>query len=208
MPARAVIFCCRSPERRIKVTVLTRAAIMCLTIALGLGAAERPGQWAGPYDPCDGHGELLKSGHMSLGVRFATSNPQLAAAFARAMSFWAGVLDMEWRTENSRKCALQVVDGDTGLFEPAQSARAQFPSSLSFQGNIAFNPGMTLPVSELFVTAVHEIGHLLGLQHSASAFSIMYFLYLDGPLCLDNADLSALAARHRLRPKFASCPSP
>ena len=70
---------------------------MCLTIAHGLVAAERPGQWARPYDPCDGHGELLKSGHMSLGVRFATLNPQLTAAFARAMSFWASVLDMEWR---------------------------------------------------------------------------------------------------------------
>ena len=174
---------------------------MCLSIVFGLGATERPGQWTGHYDPCDGHEELLKSGHMSLGVRFATLNPQLAAAFARAMSFWAGVLDMEWRTENSRKCAVQVVDGDTGLFEPTQSARAQFPSSPSFQGSIAFNPRMTPPESELFATAVHEIGHLLGLQHSANASSIMYFLYLDGPLCLDSADLSALAARHRLRPK-------
>jgi hypothetical protein len=56
-----------------------------------------------------------------------------------------------------------------------------------------------LPADELFVTAVHELGHLLGLQHSSNASSVMYFLALDGPVFLDSADLAALATRHRLR---------
>jgi hypothetical protein len=179
--------------------VRTRAAILCLTVAFGVSAGERPGDWTGHYYGCDGHAELSKPGHMSLGVRFATSKARVATAFARAMSFWADVLDMEWHTENGRECAIQVVDGHDGLFASAQSARAQFPTARSFQGWIAFNPRMTLPANELFTTAVHEIGHLLGLPHSANPSSVMYFLYLDGPVCLDSADVSALAARHKLR---------
>jgi hypothetical protein len=187
--------------------VKTRAAILCLTVAFGVCAGERPGDWTGDYNPCDGHAELSKPGHMSLGVRFATSKARVATAFARAMSFWADVLDMEWHTENGRECAVQVVDGHAGLFEPAQSARAQFPTAQSFQGWIAFNPRMTLPANELFTTAVHEIGHLLGLQHSPNPSSVMYFLHLDGPVCLDSADVSALAERHKLRTEASLCPA-
>jgi predicted Zn-dependent protease len=143
---------------------------------------------------------------MSLGVRFATAKAQVASAFARAMSFWADVIDMEWHTENGRECAVQVVDGHAGLFGFAESARAQFPMARSFQGWIAFNPRMTLPDNELFATAVHEIGHLLGLPHSANPSSVMYFLYLDGPVCLDSTDVSALAARHKLRTEASLCP--
>jgi len=124
------------------------------------------------------------------------------------MSFWAEVLDMEWHTESGRACAVQVVDGHAGLFASAQLARAQFPTARSFQGWIAFNPRMTLPANELFTTAVHEIGHLLGLPHSANPSSVMYFLYLDGPVCLDSADVSALAARHKLRTEASLCSGP
>jgi hypothetical protein len=136
---------------------------------------------------------------MNLGVRFATSNPSLTAEFARAMSFWASILEMNWHKEDSRACAIQVVDGDLGLFRAAEAARAQFPGTPAFQGWIAFNPSVSLPANELFLTAVHELGHLLGLPHSANASSVMYFLALDGPVFLDSADLGALAARHRLR---------
>jgi hypothetical protein len=186
--------------------VRTRATIFCLTVAFSVSAGERPGDWTDHYYACDGHTELSKPGHMNLGVRFATSKAPVATAFARAMSFWANVLDMEWHTENGRECAIQVVDGHAGLFASAQSARAQFPTARSFQGCIAFNPRMTLPANELFTTAVHEIGHLLGLPHSANPSSVMYFLYLDGPACLDSADISALAARHTLRPEAYLCP--
>ena len=193
--------------RGIKTCVTTRAAILCLTVAFAESAAERrSGDWSGDYHPCDGHTELFKPDHMSLGVRFATSKPRVATAFAHAMNFWADVLDMEWHTENGRECAIQVVDGHARLFDSAQSARAQFPTTRSFQGWIAFNPRMTLPANELFTTAVHEIGHLLGLPHSANPSSVMYFLYLDGPVCLDSADVSFLAVRHKLRAEAPLCP--
>ena len=176
-----------------------RVTVLCLAMAFTLRAGDRPGTWTGPYAPCDGHAEVLKREPMSLGVRFATSDPKLTAEFARAMTFWAGILDMNWHEEDSRACAIQVVDGDPGLFGPAEVARAQFPGTPEFQGWIAFNPKTSLPANELFLTAVHELGHLLGLPHSSNGSSVMYFLALDGPVFLDSADLAALAARHRLR---------
>jgi hypothetical protein len=176
-----------------------RAMMLCLVIAFTMRAGERPGAWTGPYSPCDGHAEVLKREPMNLGVRFSTSNPALKAEFARAMSFWASIVEMNWHEEDSRACAIQTVDGDPGLFRPGEVARAQFPGLPAYQGWIAFNPRVSLPANELFLTAVHELGHLLGLPHSSNASSVMYFLALDGPVFLDRADLAALAARHRLR---------
>jgi len=182
--------------------VRLRTVTLCLLFALALNAGERPGGWTGDYSPCDQHDDVLERGRMDVGVRFSTVNPGLAAGFVRAMNFWATIVDMGWHTENSRNCAIQVVDGRDDLFQPAESARAQFPGSPGFQGWIAFNPRMPLPASELFLTAVHEVGHLLGLPHSRNPSSIMYFLSLEGPVFLDASDLAALAARHKLRAGF------
>jgi hypothetical protein len=176
-----------------------RAMMLCLMMAFTMSAGERPGAWTGPYPPCDDHAEVLKREPMNLGVRFYNSNPELNAEFARAMSFWASILEMNWHEEDSRACAIEAIDGDPGLFRPGEVARAQFPGLPAYQGWIAFNPRVSLRADELFVTAVHELGHVLGLQHSSNASSVMYFLALDGPVFLDSDDLAALAARHRLR---------
>jgi hypothetical protein len=115
------------------------------------------------------------------------------------MSFWAGILEMNWHEEDSPACAIEAFDGDPTLFRPGEVARAQFPGLPGYQGWVAFNPRVSLPANELFLTAVHELGHLLGLPHSSNPSSVMYFLSLDGPVFLDSADLAALSARHRLR---------
>ena len=179
--------------------VLVRLILACGLAALAGMAAERSANWSGEYSPCDRHSELLKTAHLKLGVRFATANPRLAAEFARALDFWATVLDMEWRQDNSRNCAIQLVDGRPNLFIPGQVARAQLPDRSAFQGWIAFNPDAGLPADEMFFVAVHELGHLLGLPHNSNACSIMYYLEVDEPFVLNQDDLTALAARHKLR---------
>jgi predicted Zn-dependent protease len=137
---------------------------------------------------------------MDLGVRVATANALLAEQFRRAMSTWADILDLDWHEDNSANCSIQLVDGERELFQPsAVVARSQFPDRLYFQGWIAFNPAQTLSETELYRISVHEIGHMLGLQHSSNAMSVMYFLDLDGQEWLDPTDLAALAAHHKLR---------
>jgi len=162
-------------------------------------AVEQPGNWTGDYQPCDGHAQLLSHERMVLGVRFATSNRRLAKEFARALDWWSGILDMDWHEDDSLNCAIQLVNGGARLFKHGEAARAQFPGQPSFQGWIAFNAKVPLPGDRLFVTAVHELGHLLGLPHSANPNSVMYFLSPDGPVFLDGSDLAALTARHKLR---------
>jgi len=116
------------------------------------------------------------------------------------MDFWAGVLDLDWREDDSENCSIQLVDGDRELFQSAAiAARSQLPDRLDFQGWIAFNPALKLSNSELYRIAVHEIGHILGLRHSSSAMSVMYYFDLEGLEWLDATDLAALATRHKLR---------
>jgi hypothetical protein len=179
--------------------VCRHALTMCLIAAIPAIASERQGDWTGGYERCDHHSELLRREPMEIGVRFSTSNRKLAEQFASALSFWATIVEMKWHRVEDMSCAVQIVDGTTDLFQSAVVARAQFPHASSFQGWIAFNPAVSLPSPELFVTAVHEFGHVLGLPHSTNPSSAMYFLRTHGPVFLDEADLSALARHHKLR---------
>jgi hypothetical protein len=167
---------------------------------LGLADGETRANWSANYPPCNQHSELLKQGHMDLGVRLATANPFLAEQFRRALDAWARVLDLDWHEDDTQNCAIQLVDGVPELFHPTLVvARAHLPDRPNFQGWIAFNTMQRLDEAELYRIAVHEIGHMLGLPHSSSANSVMYFLNLEGLERLDPADLAELAKHHKLR---------
>ena len=176
---------------------------VCLGLLFaGLATAETLGNWRANFPPCKQRSELLKQGPMNLGVRIATANPVLAEQFRAAMDFWANVLDLEWHEESSQNCSLEVVDGERPLFEPEpenMAARSQFPDRRDFQGWIAFNPTVPLSKLESYRISVHEIGHMLGLRHSANVKSLMYGFDLDDSQSLDSADLASLAGRHKLR---------
>ena len=177
--------------------------LVCVSVAEG----ETPANWSANYPPCNRHSELLRQGHMDLGVRVATTNPLLAEQFRRALDSWARILDLDWHEDDTQNCSIQLVDGERELFESAAiAARSQFPDRLDFQGWIAFNPAQTLSETDLYWISVHEIGHVLGLQHSGNATSVMYFLNLDGLGWLDPTDLAALATHHKLR--FATLDKP
>ena len=167
-----------------------------------LAVTHRPtSNWIGQFEPCTRSAELVKHGHMDLGVRINTADPTLGWEFRRAMNFWAKVLDLTWHEENSIQCSIQVLDGSPDLFlnNNATAARSQFVDRPNFHGWIAFNPKCRLNESEMYLAAIHEIGHMLGLSHNRNPKSVMYFLDPEGPATLDRKDVALLASRHKLR---------
>ena len=177
-----------------------RLFLLLPLVCLSLAYAGSPANWSANYPPCKRHSELLSQEHMDLGVRVATANHVLAQQFRRAMDTWASILDLDWHEDDTQNCSIQLVDGERELFQPAAvAARSQLPDRLYFDGWIAFNPGQTLSANELYQISLHEIGHVLGLQHSSNAMSVMYGFNLEGQEWLDPADLAALATHHKLR---------
>jgi hypothetical protein len=175
------------------------SAVLLVVGAVSLVAEERPINWSGDFEPCNRRTELLKRDHMDLGVRLSTSNHVLAKEFMRAMDFWAGIVDLNWYEDPKSSCSVQLVDGTSRILRNATVARAQFTEWSNFQGWIAFDPNAPLTRDEMYLTAVHEIGHMLGLKHNPNPDSVMYYLDLRGREVLDASDLAALAARHQLR---------
>jgi hypothetical protein len=177
-------------------------SILLWLLVPGLLAAEPLANWSADYPQCSHRSELLKHGPLKVGVRFNTANPVLAKQFRLAMDFWASVLDLEWHEDSTDTCAMELSDGARALFEPTPDnmvARSQFPDRRDFQGWIVFNPAVTLTPAESYRISVHEIGHMLGLKHSANTRSVMYDLDLECSQELDAADMASLRAHHKLR---------
>lgn len=175
--------------------------------------AARPGvaqslNWTGDFASCDHHSDLLSRGPISIGVKFSTSNHIIEEEFKKALDFWSGIIEMEWHEDDTSTCAMNVVDGTPDILTKSVIARSQFPEWGNFEGWIAFDPTAPLSDFEIYVTAVHEIGHMLGLKHNPRASSIMYFLDLEGPEVLDKKDLLSLAEHHDLRVSPADAPIP
>lgn len=155
--------------------------------------------WTGNFAPCDSHSELLKRDSMRLGVKLSSSNPVVAGEFKRAMNFWSRIIDMSWYEDRTSSCAVELVDGTPEILKNAVVARAQFAEWQNFEGWVAFDPRAPLTKTEMYLTAIHEIGHMLGLRHNPNPNSVMYYIDLEGTEVLDSNDLSALALHHRLR---------
>jgi hypothetical protein len=169
--------------------------VLCSMCSLG----QSPERSTDLNDACTPSQELLKYESMNLGVRIATSNPQLAAQFENALNFWTTVIDMRWHLESSSLCTVQLLDGQPDLFEDSTIAKAHLAKFSGSSGWVAFNPKAPLTRNELYLTAVHEIGHLLGLEHNPSVASVMYYTNDERADLLDKIDLMALSDRHRLR---------
>lgn len=148
---------------------------------------------------CTNSSELLKFAAMNVGVRFSTSNSKLATQFANALNFWAAVLDMQWHIENSSRCSIQLFDGQPELFEDSTVAKAHMIDRSDPSAWIAFNPKAPLTNRELYLTAIHEMAHILGLRHNADVFSVMYYTNDRTATLLDKIDVSSLAKLHKLR---------
>ena len=177
-----------------------RFIVLLLLVGWSSADAGSPANWSASYPPCNRHSELLRHGHMDLGVRLATANQVLAEQFRHAMDTWASIIDLDWHEDNSKSCSIQLIDGELELFHPAAvAARSQLPDRRLFDGWIAFNPTQTLSATELYQMSLHEIGHVLGLQHSSNAMSVMYGFNLDDQEWLYPKDLAALAKHHKLR---------
>jgi hypothetical protein len=163
---------------------------------------EARANWASPEAPCAKFDNLRKPRIQDIGVKIDAAQPW-ADGFRHALRFWNTALAVNFHEETHlNACTVRIIDGGPGILNPAVAARSQIPNWTNFQGKIAVSQvaAKEMNSAEIYATAVHELGHMLGLKHNASSHSIMYFLDVDGTEVLDGKDILELSRRYTLRP--------
>ena len=182
------------------------ALATCLCCASPIPTHQRQpakSNWTSSDAPCAKFDDLRKSVIGNIGVRIDASEPW-ANGFRQALRFWNTVLNANFHEETDlNACSVRVVDGGPDIFSSAAAARSQFTDRINFQAMIAVNPqaAKEMNSTEIYATAVHELGHMLGLKHNESSHSVMYFLDVDGTEILDCEDILELSKHHELRPE-------
>jgi hypothetical protein len=165
-------------------------------------AQETPkSNWTSAHAPCARYDDLRKPVLGDIGVRIDATEPW-ADEFRRALSFWNTVLAANLHEQTDLdSCAVRIVNEGSDILNHGNVARSQLTSWDNFRGMIAVSPGAAKAMSsaEMYGTAVHELGHMLGLKHNASSRSVMYFLNVNGSEVLDREDILALSTCHKLR---------
>jgi Matrixin len=184
------------------------SAIGVMAVCLGCASqvtacAQEPprSNWKSADAPCANYDDLKKPFLGNIGVKIDAAEPW-ADGFRRALRFWNTVLAANFHEEtNLDACAIRILDADPEILTNAMVARSQVAEWDNFRGKIAVNPeaAKLMSSAEMYGTAVHELGHMLGLKHNASSHSVMYFLNVNGTEVLDRKDLSDLNTHHKLR---------
>lgn len=162
--------------------------------------------WTSSDAPCAKYEDLRNHDLDNIGVKIDATEAW-ADAFRRALSFWNTVLAANFHEETSLDvCAVKIINGGLDILNKAIVARSQLIDWDNFHGQIAVSPAAAKALSSeaMYGTAVHEFGHILGLKHSLSSHSVMYFLNIEGTEGLDSKDLLDLSACHKLRPAVVS----
>ena len=101
--------------------VFIQVIAFCLLTVYPIFPGELSGKRSANDSACEGYSALLEKGHLNLAFAFRHRTPSWWGS-ARALDFWATVLDMEWHETHSG-CADQIIDGRPGLFIRAQVTR-------------------------------------------------------------------------------------
>jgi hypothetical protein len=179
-------------------------ALPAVLIASWLGCASQPHQsnWNSPDAPCVNFADLRKPFLSNIGVKIDAAEPW-ADGFRRALRFWSTVLAADLHEEKDlNACSIRIIDGGPDILDHAVAARSQLTDWAGFSGKIAVSQVAAKEMNsiEIYATAVHEIGHILGLKHNVNIHSVMYFLDVDSTVVLDRKDILNLSRRHELRP--------
>jgi hypothetical protein len=165
------------------------------------GAENKPqSNWTTADEPCAKYDDMRRPVLGDIGVKI-DANQAWADGFRKALSFWNAVLVANFHEEtNLSACVIRIINGSPDILNNGMVARSQLTGRDNFRGKIAVSRGAATAMSsdEIYGAAVHELGHMLGLKHSASSRSVMYFLNVDGTEVLDSMDILDLSSHHKL----------